>query len=126
MKEKINGDVIFSYVDGIVFGAYTEGSRVDLAFAKYIVRKRKEFSNYQELPLLIDARYVKSITKEAREYLSTEEGYELISASAIMSDSILSRSIANFLIKFNFQKTPIPVRFFGDKNEALEWLKLYL
>jgi len=53
------------------------------------MKLRKQATNYQSMPMLIDSRHLKSITKDARHYLASEADYELITSAAILSDSII-------------------------------------
>lgn len=110
---------------GILIGIYNNKTRIDLEGAKEVIRLRVEMCENITYPLMVDGRSVYEVTKEARDYFGSEKGYELVSAAAIISDSLLSRTIANFLINVNFHKTPIPVRLFSSKEMALEWLEQY-
>lgn len=126
MKQEQPGDIEYKNVDGVIIGRYLEGSVITLEVAKYVVEKRKQFTNSRVVPLLIDARNVKEVTREAREFFSSEEGYEQLSASAIMSDSFMPTSMANFLLKYNLKKTPIPIKLFRNIDDAVDWLKPFV
>lgn len=108
----------FSFEKGVLVGQYTKGTEIDLEYAKKAVKMRKKFSNFHEFPVPADARSVKSVTKEARDYFSSEEGQELIVAAAIMSDSVFPMYLANFLIKVNLVKSSIPIKLFTNKSDA--------
>ncbi|MBA3682525.1 MAG: STAS/SEC14 domain-containing protein [Bacteroidetes bacterium] len=75
----------------------------------------------KKFPLLVDARSVKSMEKEARKYFSTNGRATRINSMAIMVKSPLSRVIGNFFMGLN--KPLIPARLFDDENMAVEWLK---
>lgn len=108
--------------DGIIYGAY-KNVVVDLKGAKQLVKNRKKITNCKTYPLIIDVKNVKEVTKEARDYFASKEGEEFLSAAAIVSGSILTTFLANFVIQVSFVKTNIPTRLFKDKEKALEWIK---
>lgn len=125
-KEPIKGSIDFAYVNGIAIGVYSENAVVTLKIAKEAVTKRKLISNNKLSPMLIDGRYVKEVKKEARDYFSSDEGEELLSAVALLINSAFTSTIANFLTKFSFKKNEVPIKVFSDKSEAVEWLKTFL
>ncbi|MDA9563550.1 hypothetical protein N9R81_02615 [Flavobacteriales bacterium] len=111
--------------DGIIYSSYKRNMVITLEAAKQCIEDRKVLCNNSALPLLVDARSVCKMTREARNYFGSAAGYEFLSAAAIVSDSILSTFIANFLIQVNLKKTPIPVKIFSSKREAINWLTRY-
>ena len=82
------------------------------------------FFTDKKYPLLVDARAVKFIEREARQYFAVNGRETRIVAFAIMVKSPLSRMIGNFFIGLN--KPSIPARLFDDENEAIKWLKEYV
>lgn len=124
--EKIENDyMIQTMSEGMLYAEYKKDAKIDLEAAKLCVRQRVELSNRKEMPILIDARELKSLTKEARKYFGSNEGYELLSAAAILSDSNVSSIVVNFFLKVNLLRTSIPVRQFVDRTNALNWLDQY-
>lgn len=99
---------------------------IDQEIAITSVEQRKRVSNYQAYPMLIDARKVKGISKEARYHLASEEGVKLLTSAAILTDSTLTNFLANFLLNVNLSKTKIPLRLFNNEQKALNWLKSFL
>ncbi len=82
------------------------------------------FYRNQKFPLLVDARQVKSIEKEARRHFSTNGRETRITCFALMVKSPVSRVIGNFFMSLN--KPPIPARLFDDEAAAIAWLKTFL
>ena len=113
------------FENGILEGKYNFDIFIDLEMAKEIIEQRKKVTEYKTVPIIVDAREIKGLTKEARSYFGSEAGYELLSAAAILSDSVLSQFIVNFFIKVNLQKTAIPVRLFSNRDKAIAWLEQY-
>lgn len=82
------------------------------------------FFTDRKFPLLVDARNIRSMTKEARKHFSTNNRETKILCFALMVNSPLSRVIGNFFMGIN--KPQVPARLFADENEAIEWLKTFL
>ncbi len=59
--------------------------------------------------------------EEARNYASTEESTNPITALAIVTNSLPQTIIANFIMKF--QKPRIPTKVFNSVSNALQWLR---
>src|SRR5688572_27454377 len=102
----------FELVDGILFGPYPENFLIDLPIAEQIVRERLEFVGEKSYPALIDTTEVAGITKEARDYFSSDDAVKGISIAAIVSKSLFTVFLANFLVGVNLRKTPIPMKVF--------------
>ena len=111
--------------DKIVFGEFKENVTIKLSDAKIAVKDRIQASNSAKCPLFLDGRKVKRISKEARDYFSSEEGSELLSAAALIVDSSLTKMLANFFIRINFKKPLIPIKLFSNEQEAIKWLEQY-
>lgn len=75
----------------------------------------------KKYPLLVDAREVKFISREARRQFSVNGRETHISSFALLVKSPLSRAIGNFFIGLN--KPSVPARLFDEENDALTWLK---
>lgn len=113
------------YEDGILRGKYNASLTIDIDVAKAAVEYRKKLTNYKQAPILVDSRGVIEITKEARNYFSSDEGYQLLSAAAILIESKFTSYLANFFLNVNLKKTPVPIKLFTSETEALKWLENY-
>jgi hypothetical protein len=124
ITEKINSlkDSIWIDKDGFVRISPNEGFEFD---EKDVQR---QFNTYSQLgvsnanrhPLLVEAAYDFTMTKEARE-LAAEKAKEFFTAAAIVSNSFAIRLLINFLNSFyNFG---IPIKMFQTEKEAQAWLK---
>ena len=109
--------------DGILFGTWADNTHVNLEVAKECVKARLKFQNSISYPALIDMRGVKSASKEAREYMANE-GAQLITAGALLIDSLLTRTIGNIFLTIN--KPPVPSKLFTEEQKAIEWLKQFV
>jgi len=88
------------------------------------------FDSYRELGCgphnkvlqLMDVRVNSSMNKEAREYVA-KQAKDFFIASAVVTDNLAVRLIANFINKF--YKLDIPFKLFHTEEKALEWLSKY-
>lgn len=82
------------------------------------------FFTTKKFPLLVDARLVKSISKEARKHFAINGRDTKVTSFAIMVKSPLSRVIGNFFMGLN--KPSVPAKLFDNEAMAVEWLKTFL
>ncbi|MBL7934085.1 MAG: STAS/SEC14 domain-containing protein [Bacteroidia bacterium] len=82
------------------------------------------FYTVRKFPLLVDARNIKYITKEARKQFAITGRETSITSFALMVNSPLSRVIGNFFMGLN--KPAVPARLFDNEDEAIQWLKKYI
>lgn len=108
---------------GIMHFVYKEALVVDLQAAKKIVEDRIRCQDNIPYPAFADCRGLKEINREARNYLA-KEGSNLIVACALLSDSVVHKTMANFYLTLN--KPSTPTKLFTDKNDALVWLQQYV
>ena len=122
MKTFENDYVSIWMEDGVLFSNYKKHIDIDLGIAKRIVKDRIEFTNGISYPILIDFTHLKSVTKEARDYMNDAEGgLKGLLGGAFLSNSVVANVFVNLYLKIN--KPAIPAKFFTRKEEALNWLK---
>ena len=93
--------------------------------AKEVVENRINFTHNKDVPILINDNGLTSIDKDARAYLSSDDGIKGLKAGALVTNSIFGRHLANFFIKISVIKPKIPTRLFSDEKEAVKWLKQF-
>ncbi len=108
--------------EGILLGKWNEPF-ITLDVAKQAVEARLRFCEGSSHPALIDMRKIKSVTKEAREYLA-REGAEGIRAGALLIGSPLTRMLGNIFLQIN--KPEVPTRLFTSEESAKQWLRKFL
>jgi len=114
MDKKYQISINANVITGVMLGHFEYEDAVDL------VNERKKLGKGQKVLLLSDIRKAKSGSKEAKNYLGTEEAAEDVIANAILVNNYTSKMIGNiFLI---FQKPAVPVRLFTSEEKALDWL----
>lgn len=118
-----NEHIHIEYIDGIMIGYFKEGLNITLNVAKEIVKVRTEFFENKYYPMLIEDKGVVSMTKEARDFFSTKEGANCVTAGALLLKSVFSTYLGNFFLKV--AKPITPAKIFTDKNKAIEWLQKF-
>lgn len=111
--------------DGILTAVFKKGSTIDITTAREVVRTRLRFTGDENYPTIIKGGLGISFTKEARDFLSSDEGVQGIAAAALIADNFLTSTLANFFLKVTVQKPKVPTRIFKNEEKALEWLNQY-
>ena len=107
--------------DGIIHYKVLPGVEVTIDDTREYVKIQCGLTKNKKVLNLTDLREVKSITHEAREYLSGEEVERITAACALLIGSPVSKVIGNFFLGIN--KPPYPIKIFTTEEKAAEWLK---
>jgi len=107
--------------EGILHEVAHERAHVTLATARREVAAMKRVAGGGRYPILVDIRNSRSVTRDARQYLSGPEAAECVTAVALLTGSALTKIMGNFFIGFN--RGTFPTRVFSDEGAALEWLR---
>lgn len=108
--------------ENILYAVYTKNLDLTINVAKQCVSERIAFSEGVSRVCIFDVTGVKSVTKEAREYLASE-GAMYIKAGALLIKSALTRMLGNIFLLIN--KPYVPTKLFTDIKDAKEWLKQF-
>ena len=109
--------------DGIVVSTHSPNNRQTRADAQENVRAMKALCDsigVAKCPLLVDMRHNRDLTTAARDYYSSEEALGCICATALLTDSSLSRIMANLFIRLS--RSHEPILMFTSEERALTWL----
>lgn len=105
----------------IVYATYAPRLEINLDIAKELVKDRIWFAENQPHYVLIDFTQVRSVTKEARDYMNSPEGgLKGILGGAFLSNNVVATLFVNLYLKVSHPA--IPARFFTSKAEAVKWL----
>lgn len=118
-----NDLIIFEISDGIMIGTF-KTELVDLSIAKKITDYRLDLQKEVSYPLISNITHVKNSTKEARDFLASEEGCKGVVAAAILIDSVVGSMIGNFFVRIS--KPLVPTRLFTNEDEAKKWHSRYV
>ena len=92
---------------------------LDVKQAQPVVEQRITNCHNKPIALLADIAKVKTVSKEAREYLASR-GTVLLTKNAIIISSEVNKVLANFYLRIDKPKTP--TRFFTNSTDAIDWL----
>ena len=109
--------------DGIARTKVKKGSEVKLEHAQENSVVVNSFYIDRKFPLLIDARGIKSMEREARAFFTANGRNTNTLAFAIIIDSSVSKVVGNFFLGIN--KPIVPTKLFSNEDNAIEWLKQF-
>lgn len=109
--------------DDLLIGYYKKDKKIDLTAAKQIVRDRLALAGDQPVLALAINLGVKNMTKDARDYLASEEGVKKVIAGAIIVGSPVGSFIGNWYLSIS--KPLVPSRIFTRKEAAIKWLQQF-
>jgi hypothetical protein len=122
MKEINKESFKIVFDKGIVQVLLTKGYEISLDNVKSLNEAINDIkSEDKRYPILIDGRYIKSISEEARDYLMDEDSNVHTLKAALLVKTALSSFLMNFFVKTN--RGPIPHKIFSNKKDAIQWLK---
>jgi hypothetical protein len=113
--------------DGILIVEYPANLVITLEIAQKCVADRIKFCQGKSYPMLADISTLKASQKDAREYLSSEEGIKGITAGAFIVKNQFTQLLGTVFLSLNlnFNAKRPPAKLFTDKSEAKEWLLQY-
>lgn len=114
----------FKSVDGIFYLTYI-GGPITLEIAKDLVKKRLEMTDGIPVLMIVTVLDLKGMEREARSYLSSDDGIEGVKAGAIVVKSPFTTHMANFFMKISFSKSKMPARVFSSEEDAIAWLRQF-
>jgi hypothetical protein len=116
-----NDFVKFWMEDGVMYGEYKSDVVIDLEAARKIADDRIRLANGVSRPFLGYVDGMSSVTKEARDFFSKNDGVKHMKKLALITTSPVSRIVGNFWLQIS--RPTVPTRLFLSKEDALNWLK---
>jgi hypothetical protein len=111
----------FADHEDIMFAIYEPKLEINIEIAHELVENRMQFSENKHHYILIDFTNVKSVTKEARDFMNDPKGgLRGILGGAFLSNNVVATLFVNLYLKVNRPTTP--ARFFTSKADAMNWL----
>ncbi len=107
--------------DGIARTKVKLGADVTLKEARENSDAVNSFYKGDKFPLLVDARGIRSMTRDARNQFSLKGRDSGVKGFAIIIDSSISKVVGNFFMGIN--KPRVSARLFTNETQALTWLK---
>lgn len=109
--------------DGILRILFYPKTEIDIVKAREVGAALVDVCAGKRRLVFADARNIKSISREAREYWATDEATKWSIAVATLYTPVL-KVLAGFYLKFN--KPPFPIRFFTSETDAIAWLQGFM
>jgi hypothetical protein len=107
----------------ILLFKYAPKTEIDIDTAKQMVNDRLDYTSGKSIYALIDFTNVKSVTKEARDYMNSPTGgLRGIAGGAFLSNNVVATLFINLYLKVS--NPSIPAKFFTSQRDALRWLQL--
>ena len=118
---KIETSIGTHYIENdVLYIIFKDGADVDLEGILESKQARIDLQQGNPMKILVDLRGLFHISKEAREVAAEDQHADMSIAMALVSNSLGTRMISNFFIKFNKPKSP--TKMFTNKDKALLWL----
>lgn len=109
--------------NGIVRTTVKEGAEVEVEHALENTEFVRKLCQQQQVPILVDMRKIKSISREARSHFSMKGRKGYASCIGLLIKSPVSRVIGNFYL--GISKPTVATRLFTTEKEATVWLMKY-
>lgn len=109
--------------DGILEMKCGDDVCYEVTHFKEILRSVEEMWPNEKHPSLFLVGEFTSISMEARKFGATKEATVFSKAEAYVIRSLAQRLIGNFYL--NFDKPPVPTKFFSNKKAAEIWLRSF-
>lgn len=114
-------EVIELAEDGVMRCTVKETDRHDLDDARENVRASAVVAGGRRVPVLLDLRRARNVSREARAHYAGEENARQVLAVAMLIGSPLGVVIGNFILQVN--RPRYLLRLFRDEGEAVRWLR---
>jgi hypothetical protein len=115
------GYSLFMRYDNIIELHFEPGFSGNAADARNMVSVFKKLRGKFKPSLLVIYSEDNMFSKDAREYISSEEVSDILKADAFVIKGLALRIIGNGYLKINKPKRP--TRLFNSKEDAIDWLK---
>jgi hypothetical protein len=104
-----------------IFGIYSPKLEIDINIARELVANRLDYTQGSPVYTMIDFTNIKSVTKEARDYMNNPEGgLKALLGGAFLSNNVVATLFINLYLKVN--NPTIPAKLFTNKADAVNWL----
>ena len=100
-----------------------ENAVVDVPEAKENYEATIQLTGGKKFAALIDGRNYATVTDEAKKYAAQPEIMKNTIGHAIVINSLASRLIVNFLLKFHNKDKNVAMKLFTDYDAALNWVR---
>jgi hypothetical protein len=108
--------------NGIIYIKLKDNIQIELKDSmKQVAFFKSKYDGINKHLVLVESGTYTSISKEAREFSTQLDSYEMTAATAVIVKSLAHRILINFIINFSNQ-LKMKMRMFEDKQKAIHWL----
>lgn len=118
-----NASIYWMGEDKIVYSVFKKIPLQPIEVMRQDLEEFKKIFGNKKHCLILDITHTPKNTKESTKF-AEEEIAKITKAMALISHSILGRSIAN--IFFGLKPPPYPTRMFSNEEDAKQWIKQYV
>lgn len=120
MRRELRASIL-ELKDGILMQECIKGVDHNLDDAIENVKTGLEITNGERYPSVVDARNLKSQSKEAQDYYAGAENLKLVKCIALLVGNPFTKMFGNIFLKL--KKPLYPFKIFTAMEDALEWAK---
>ncbi len=115
---------ILEFKDNYVFVCFLENTYLQYADVKDMYNiLEKNYNKYgNKLNLLLDVNNVIGTSKRARDLGVSEVAIKVSARLSLVTDSVISKLMANFFIRVN--PPPYPIKLVKDEKDGLKFLQI--
>jgi hypothetical protein len=117
-------EVVWVDDDGIIHVLGKPNVEVNLDDARIVIETFRVLAGGARRPIVADITVTRSVSRDARKYLSGPDVAQVALAGALVGRSPLSTAIGNFFMGLN--RPLVPTRLFSSEHAALDWLRGFL
>jgi hypothetical protein len=105
--------------EGVAMITWVSGAIITGDLARLTLIELSTLTGGKRVPVLVDIRNLKSMTREARKHYGRVT--DTVSAIALLAASPATQVIANFFLGLN--RPDVPTEMFTDEAQARAWLR---
>ncbi len=121
---KLSHSLIAFRADGLLELHTSDEHVYEIEDVKENVEAFGKLTGNKKVPVMIIGGSFTSLSKEAREYMASEESLKYSLCEAFILTSLPQKLLINFYIKVN--KPLVPTMVFSNNDKAVNWLRSFL
>ncbi len=121
---ELDHSIINLRYDGIIVLITKDNTTLDVEDVRENAETFGLLSGGKKAPILIIGGAYSTVTKDARDFMATEESLKYSLCEAFLLKYLAQRILINFYIKVN--KPIVPTKMFTNEDKAIEWLKAFI
>lgn len=121
---ELDHSIINLRYDGIIVLTTKDNTTLDVEDVRENAETFGLLSGGKKAPILIIGGAYSTVTKDARDFMATEESLKYSLCEAFLLKYLAQRILINFYIKV--KKPIVSTKMFTNEDKAIEWLKAFI